>query len=75
MHIILRKYLLDIQICSEILCRAWNGDVYSTGRGMQDTPVWRASGRIFTWIIELVAIKRDTDREAAKHIYPPHLGK
>lgn len=29
----------------------------------------------YSWIIELVAIKLDTDREAAKHIYPPRLSK
>jgi len=60
---------LDMRIrILEVLRRAWNGDggdayhARDIGRGIirQDAQ----SDRIFTWIIELVAIKRDTDHKA-----------
>lgn len=53
----------------EVLRRAWKGDAYHArdiGRGIirQDAQ----SDRIFTWIIELVAIKRDTDHKAETYL-------
>lgn len=61
----LRKYLLNVQIHNEILWRAWDGNVYLAGCRMLQHDAYPAE---YSWIIELVAIKLDTDRETAKHI-------